>query len=62
MNLLCLSLVMYRGSQHPVITNTTVEVVVPSSLVPSIYGEDGGCLRQMRQVCHHVPFSFDAVM
>lgn len=38
------------GSQQAVITNTTVEVVVPSSLVPSIYGEDGGCLRQIRQI------------
>lgn len=38
------------GSQQAVITNTTIEVVVPSSLVPSIYGEDGGCLRQIRQI------------
>ncbi|KAL2894860.1 RNA-binding KH domain-containing protein RCF3, partial [Bienertia sinuspersici] len=38
------------GSQQAVITNTTVEVVVPSSLVPTIYGEDGGSLRQIRQV------------
>lgn len=38
------------GNQQAVITNTTVEVVVPSSLVPSIYGEDGGCLRQIRQI------------
>ncbi|XP_021721203.1 KH domain-containing protein HEN4-like [Chenopodium quinoa] len=38
------------GSPQPVITNTTVDVVVPSSLVPIIYGEDGGCLRQIRQI------------
>ncbi|XP_057516929.1 KH domain-containing protein HEN4-like [Amaranthus tricolor] len=38
------------ASQQAVITNSTVEVVVPSSLVPSIYGEDGGCLRQIRQI------------
>lgn len=38
------------GSQQAIITNTTVEVVVPSSLVPTIYGEDGGCLRQIRQI------------
>lgn len=37
-------------SQQAIITNTTVEVVVPSSLVPSIYGENGGCLRQIRQI------------
>ncbi|XP_034677188.1 RNA-binding KH domain-containing protein RCF3-like [Vitis riparia] len=38
------------GSQQAIITSTTVEVVVPRSLVPSIYGEDGGCLRQIRQI------------
>ncbi|XP_074279194.1 RNA-binding KH domain-containing protein RCF3-like [Silene latifolia] len=38
------------GGQQPFITNTTVEVVVPSSLIPSICGEDGGCLRQIRQI------------
>ncbi|KAH9625974.1 hypothetical protein KSS87_022374 [Heliosperma pusillum] len=38
------------GSQQTFITNTTVEVVVPSSLIPSICGEDGGCLRQIRQI------------
>ncbi|XP_043713044.1 RNA-binding KH domain-containing protein RCF3-like [Telopea speciosissima] len=38
------------GSQPAVITSTTVEVVVPRSLVPSIYGEDGGCLKQIRQI------------
>ncbi|XP_010245604.1 PREDICTED: KH domain-containing protein HEN4-like [Nelumbo nucifera] len=38
------------GSQPAVITSTTVEVVVPRSLVPTIYGEDGGCLKQIRQI------------
>ncbi|KAK9740542.1 hypothetical protein RND81_03G043300 [Saponaria officinalis] len=37
-------------SQQAFITNTTIEVVVPSSLIPSICGEDGGCLRQIRQI------------
>ncbi|GAB4852442.1 hypothetical protein Ancab_016636 [Ancistrocladus abbreviatus] len=41
----------FGGGIHPaIITNTTVEVVVPNSLVPSIYGEDGGCLKQIRQI------------
>lgn len=39
-----------------IITSTTIEVVVPRSVVPAIYGEDGGCLRQIREVscfdCH----------
>ncbi|KAF5469314.1 hypothetical protein F2P56_013398 [Juglans regia] len=38
------------GSQPAIITSTTLEVVVPSSLVPTIYGEDGECLRQIRQI------------
>ncbi|KAF8028413.1 hypothetical protein BT93_E1119 [Corymbia citriodora subsp. variegata] len=39
-----------RGGQPAIITNTTVEVVVPRSLVPIIYGEEGGCLKQIRQI------------
>ncbi|OAY84246.1 RNA-binding KH domain-containing protein RCF3-like [Ananas comosus] len=38
------------ANQPPVITNTTVDVVVPRSLVPSLYGEDGGCLRRIREI------------
>ncbi|MBA0567687.1 hypothetical protein Gotri_005216 [Gossypium trilobum] len=38
------------GSQPAVITSTTIEVVVPRSLVPIIYGEDGACLKQIRQI------------
>ncbi|URE08249.1 KH domain [Musa troglodytarum] len=36
------------GSQPVPITS--VDVVVPRSLVPSIYGEDGGCLRHIREI------------
>lgn len=39
-----------RGNQPAIITSTTVEVVVPRSLVPIIQGEDGACLKQIRQV------------
>ncbi|KAJ9186884.1 hypothetical protein P3X46_002409 [Hevea brasiliensis] len=36
---------------HPaVITSTTVEVSVPHSMVPVIYGEDGSCLKQIHQI------------
>ncbi|XP_065881277.1 KH domain-containing protein HEN4-like [Euphorbia lathyris] len=41
----------FGGVNHPaIITSTTVEVVVPRSVVPAIYGEDGACLRQIRQI------------
>ncbi|WOL02206.1 KH domain-containing protein HEN4 [Canna indica] len=29
---------------------TSVDVVVPRSLVPNMYGEDGGCLRRIREI------------
>lgn len=36
---------------HPaIITSTTIEVIVPRTIVPVIYGEDGACLKQIRQV------------
>ncbi|XAR48459.1 hypothetical protein NMG60_11031282 [Bertholletia excelsa] len=39
------------GGNHPaIITNTTMEVVVPRGIVPVIYGEDGGCLKQIREI------------
>lgn len=38
------------GNHQAIITNTTVEVVVPRNVVPSIYGEDGGCLKQIREI------------
>ncbi|GFP84111.1 kh domain-containing protein at4g18375 [Phtheirospermum japonicum] len=40
----------FTGNQPAVITNTKVEVVVPRYVVPAIYGEDGGCLRQIREI------------
>lgn len=41
----------FGGGSHPaVITNTTVEVVVPRSVVPAIYGDGGGCLRQICEI------------
>jgi len=46
----CIFLNICRGSHPAIITNTTMEVVVPRSIVPVIYGEDGGCLKQIREV------------
>ncbi|KAL3617847.1 hypothetical protein CASFOL_038168 [Castilleja foliolosa] len=40
----------FTGNQPAVITNTKVEVVVPRHVVPAIYGEGGGCLRQIREI------------
>lgn len=38
------------GNQPAIVTHTTVDVVVPRALVPSIYGEDGDCLRRIREI------------
>nr|KYP70132.1 KH domain-containing protein At4g18375 family [Cajanus cajan] len=40
----------FAGGSQPIITSTTVEVVVPRALVPVIYGEDGECLKQILQI------------
>ncbi|CAI0393555.1 unnamed protein product [Linum tenue] len=40
----------FGGSHAAIITNTKLEVVVPRSIVPIIYGEDGACLMQIRQI------------
>uniref|UniRef100_A0A803NGC6 K Homology domain-containing protein n=1 Tax=Cannabis sativa TaxID=3483 RepID=A0A803NGC6_CANSA len=39
-----------RVGPPAVVSSTTVEVVVPHSVVPAIYGEDGECLKQIRQI------------
>ncbi|KZV31569.1 KH domain-containing protein-like [Dorcoceras hygrometricum] len=38
------------GHQPAIITSTSMEVVVPRFVVPAIYGEDGGCLRQILEI------------
>ncbi|XP_062099241.1 KH domain-containing protein HEN4-like isoform X2 [Humulus lupulus] len=40
----------FPQSQPAIITSSTVEVVIPHSVVPAIYGEDGECLKQIRQI------------
>lgn len=41
---------IFSASQPAVITSTTIEVVVPQSLVPSLYGEDEFCINKIREV------------
>ncbi|MCL7047603.1 hypothetical protein MKW94_014859 [Papaver nudicaule] len=38
------------GNQPAFITSTTIEVSVPRAVVPSIYGENGNSLKQIRQI------------
>ncbi|KAL8490304.1 hypothetical protein ACS0TY_025513 [Phlomoides rotata] len=38
------------GNQPTLVTNTTMEVVVPRFVVPAIIGEDGACLEQVLEV------------
>ncbi|KAK6940313.1 K Homology domain, type 1, partial [Dillenia turbinata] len=39
----------FGGGQPAIITNTTVEVVVPCSVVPVLEREDGRCLKEVRK-------------
>lgn len=52
-----LYLYMCRVSHPTIITSNTVEVIVPRTLVPIIYGEDGACLKQIRQVYSTITYS-----
>lgn len=38
------------GSRSAIVTNTTVEIVVPEHVVSSVYGENGGNLTRLRQI------------
>ncbi|KAG6527401.1 KH domain-containing protein HEN4-like [Zingiber officinale] len=38
------------ASGNQLIPIASVDVVVPRSLVPNLYGEDGGCLRRIREI------------
>nr|GMD94687.1 KH domain-containing protein HEN4-like [Ipomoea batatas] len=40
----------FGGGSPAIITSTKVEVVVPRSVVPEIYGDGGGCLRQICEI------------
>lgn len=47
--LLLLSLVC-SGSKTAIVTNTTVQIVVPEDVIGSVYGENGSNLARLRQV------------
>lgn len=38
------------GSKTAIVTNTTVEIVVPENVIGSVYGENGNNLTRLRQV------------
>lgn len=38
------------GSKSAIVTNTTVEIVVPEDTIDSVYGENGSNLARLRQV------------
>ncbi|KAF7803776.1 KH domain-containing protein HEN4-like isoform X1 [Senna tora] len=38
------------GSKTAMVTNTTVEIVVPDEVIGSVYGENGGNLARLRQI------------
>ena len=40
------------GSRSAIVTNTTVEIVVPENVIGSVYGENGSNLARLRQVVY----------
>ncbi|KAL7157065.1 hypothetical protein ABFS83_02G052900 [Erythranthe nasuta] len=38
------------GSRSPIVTNTTVEILVPDTVIGSVYGENGSNLARLRQI------------
>lgn len=42
------------GSATSVVTNTTVEIMVPNNIIGRVYGEKGNNLNQLRQVHNFV--------
>lgn len=38
------------GSKSAIVTNTTVEIIVPENVIGSVYGENGNNLARLRQV------------
>lgn len=38
------------GSKTAIVTNTTVQIVVPDDVIGSVYGENGSNLARLRQV------------
>ena len=40
------------GSKSAIVTNTTVEIIVPENVIGSVYGENGTNLARLRQVFH----------
>lgn len=50
--LINLSSYSFSGGRSAIVTNTTVEILVPESVIGSVYGENGSNLAQLRQVLH----------
>ncbi|KAK9286522.1 hypothetical protein L1049_014920 [Liquidambar formosana] len=49
---ICLRFRFYAicGSRSAIVTNTTVEIVVPENVIGSVYGENGSNLARLRQI------------
>lgn len=47
---LLLLFLVCSGSKTAIVTNTTVQIVVPDDVIGSVYGENGSNLARLRQV------------
>lgn len=49
--------VFCSGSKSAIVTNTTVDIIVPEHVMGAVYGENGCNLSRIRQVFSSEPFS-----
>lgn len=52
------------GNKSAIVTNTTVEIIVPENVIGSVYGENGSNLARLRQVYFIIfpKFCFDIIL
>jgi hypothetical protein len=50
-----------RANIVATVTNTTVEIIVSEHVFGSVYGEDGGNVDRIRQVCYYYPSPLERI-
>lgn len=54
--------VFCSGSKSALVTNTTVDIMVPEHVMGAVYGENGSNLGRIRQVFSFKPFSYNFIL
>lgn len=54
--------VFCSGSKSALVTNTTVDIMVPEHVMGAVYGENGSNLGRIRQVFSFKPFTYNFIL